>query len=95
MSFDPDQIEAGLQALSGLNFAAMYQAFHTANLAGEITSAEAVAGFVADFIPDAAYVRDALIVLGILVKLQDEGFIRPGQPGDPGMDRVEREHGGK
>lgn len=95
MSVTADQIEAGLQTLSGIDFASAYTAFHTANLAGEITSAEAVAGVVADFIPAAAYAKDALLVLGFIVSLQDAGLIRPAQPEDPAMSRVERETGGK
>lgn len=95
MSFDPAEIEAGLEALSGIDFAAALAAFRAADLQGEIKTAADVAGVLALFFPPAAYAKDALIVLGLLAKLQSQGLIRPAQPEDPAMARVERTRGGR
>ena len=95
MNVDLAQIEAGLKTLSGIDFSSAFTAFRTANLLGEISTAEDVASVVADFVPDAMYVRDGLVVLSFIVEAQEAGLMRPAEPGDPAMDRVERSRGGR
>jgi hypothetical protein len=92
---DLNEIEAGLKALSGVDWVSALKAFRSADLAGEITAAEDVASIIAVFLPEAVYARDALVVLGFLVEAQRDGLIRPAVPEDEAMARVEREHGGR
>jgi hypothetical protein len=92
---DLNEIEAGLKALSGVDWISALKAFRSADIAGEITAAEDVASLIAVFLPEAQYAKDALVVLGFIVSLQKRGLIRPAVPEDPAMARVERTRGGR
>ena len=93
MSVDLAQIEAGLEALSGIDFASALTAFRSANFTGELTAAEDVASVVAVFLPEAEYVKDGLVVLGFIVEMQERGLVRPATPEDPAMERASGHNG--
>lgn len=91
--FDPAQIEAGLKALSSVDFAGAITAFETQNATGELQTAEQVADLISAFVPQAMYVKDALVAVQFLMEMQNAGYIRPADPSDPVMQRAAG-HGG-
>ena len=78
--FDPAAVEAGIEGLSGIDWASALTAFRTANVQGMLTTSEQLADLLSKFVPDAIYAEDALMVVGFLVDMQKAGWIAPADP---------------
>lgn len=88
MNVDLAQIEAGLETLSGFDFTSALDAFRRADLRGEIATAEDVASALAPFVPDAIFVKDALVLLDFIVEAREAGLIQPASVESPAMERA-------
>lgn len=95
-SVDLAEVEAGLKALNGIDFEGAVGAIRSANIQGELQTAEQVAELIAVFLPEAMYAKDALVVLGLVIKAYQLGLVRSAEPNEPAMQHAEgRKPGGR
>ena len=86
--FDPAQIESGIEAAAGIDWAGALNAVKTANVSGMLKTGEQLADLLSPFVPQAMYAKDVLEVAGFLVDMQNAGYIRAAQPEDAVMQRA-------
>ena len=87
------QIEAGLQALAGIDFANALASFQAANLQGELQTMEQLAAFAEVFFPPTVYIEDGLVLLSFVVAAKQAGLWAPASPDDPAMIHAQGHQG--
>lgn len=88
MTFNLSTLQAGLEALSGIDIKGAMSALESSSLSGDLTAAEDVLAVVAVFFPEAQYLKDALVVVGMIVQGYEAGTISSSSVESPAMQRV-------
>lgn len=88
MNLSIDQALKAIDTLAGINWIRAADALRSGDVIGDLTTVEDIAGFVAQFAPEAVYVADAAQLLALIVEAKRAGLWAPAEPDSPAMQRA-------
>jgi hypothetical protein len=88
------EVQAGLQALAGFDFATALANLESLNVQGELAAGEQILDAIAPFIPEAGAISEGLALLGFIDQAYSAGLIVSAPVESPEMSRAARDNSG-